>query len=41
MDRAYDDADYARYIYRAEPVPPLSPTDADWAGERIASIAAR
>jgi hypothetical protein len=31
LDRTYDEAGYARRIYRTPPEPPLSSTDAEWA----------
>jgi hypothetical protein len=31
LDRTYDDAGYARRIYRTPPEPPLSPADVEWA----------
>ena len=33
LDRVYDEAGYARYIYAGEPDPPLPATDAAWARE--------
>ena len=34
LDRTYDDAGYARYVYDSPPDPPLSIADAAWAAER-------
>ena len=35
LDRAYDAADYAKYIYQETPEPPLSAEDDTWARARI------
>ena len=31
LDRLYDNADYARFLYRSPPVPPLSSEEMEWA----------
>jgi hypothetical protein len=36
LQRVYDAAGYAKYIYDESPQPPLSPEDAAWAAEQIA-----
>jgi hypothetical protein len=33
LDRAYDAADYGKYVYRETPEPPLSAEDAAWASQ--------
>ena len=38
MDRVYDEAGYGRYVYANELDPPLSPADAAWAAERVATV---
>jgi hypothetical protein len=40
LDRTYDDAGYARRIYRTPPEPPLSPADAEWAKGFLPATAA-
>lgn len=35
LDRVYDAAGYAKYIYGESPQPPLAPADAAWAEQRI------
>ncbi len=41
LDQVYDGAGYARYVYAAEPDPPLPPADAAWAAERVAAVVRR
>lgn len=38
LDRVYDSAGYADYIYQGKPHPPLHPADAEWAKEFILQI---
>ena len=38
LDRAYDAAQYGKYIYSEVPEPPLSPNDADWAKQFVPSV---
>jgi hypothetical protein len=33
LDRAYDAAGYARYVYQGQPEPPLAPEDEAWAAQ--------
>ena len=35
LDKVYDGAGYAYYVYRGTPVPPLAPDDAAWAKQFI------
>ena len=35
LDRAYDAADYGKYIYQEEPEPPLAPEDEAWARQFV------
>ena len=37
LDRVYDGAGYARYIYDGSPEPPLAPDDAAWARQFLSS----
>jgi hypothetical protein len=37
LDRTYDEAGYARRIYRTPPEPPLAPADAEWAKSLVPS----
>ena len=41
LDRVYDGARYAAYIYQDPLDPPLCAADADWAAERVATVARR
>jgi hypothetical protein len=41
LNRVYDEAGYARYIYRASPEPPLSAADAEWARQLLAATPPR
>jgi hypothetical protein len=38
LDRVYDGAGYAYYIYRGAPAPPLAPDDAAWAKQLISAV---
>ena len=38
LDRAYDDADYGKYIYQETPVPALSAAAESWAQAIVSGV---